>query len=222
MSDFIQLNVCGAFFEIGRNLILRHPNDFLTKLISPENAALAQKDQQGRYRIQRNPALFPFILSVYLTDQIVFPKLVSKDDFLDELDFFGIDIPPMARMPSPKEIIDYGLISDSHELIKAEKHYARHPVDFIVEANSLVENIEAALKSGKRFAYGHMTSSLIDHYNRCFNFKSVEPVKIKTSYPGIPIEHRPTCIITFEGYDRQCTGGIEATTDSRGGVKVTF
>lgn len=87
--EVVRLNIGGARHQIAKTTILQYPETFLARLINPENY-LAQKDQEGYYFIDRNPKLSAFVLDFYRTGRIIYPTIVSKEDFEEELKFWNL------------------------------------------------------------------------------------------------------------------------------------
>jgi hypothetical protein len=89
MTETITFNVGGHKYEVSKNLFeLNHPNSMLAKSASDQ----WHEDPETEIFIERDGALFAFVLS-YIRDQKVnLPLTVSKKALLDELAYYGIDV----------------------------------------------------------------------------------------------------------------------------------
>lgn len=102
--NIVRFNVGGSYHQVVRATVNKYPETFLATLISERNSATAVKDETGAYFVDRNPQLFPFVLDFYRTDKVVFPTIVSKEDFVAELKFWKI---PVELEYSLAEMVNY-------------------------------------------------------------------------------------------------------------------
>lgn len=89
----VKFNIGGRIFETYKDTILKYPETLLGRtLINNTNENWGKTEDNNKiYFFDRNPDLFSFILDYYRTNQIIYPKIISKEDFQKELDYWCID-----------------------------------------------------------------------------------------------------------------------------------
>mmetsp|Transcript_42298 Transcript_42298/g.49437 ORF Transcript_42298/g.49437 Transcript_42298/m.49437 type:complete len:218 (+) Transcript_42298:204-857(+) len=80
-------NVGGKKFEISRKLLSQNPNTMLSR--SAE--ARSQIDPNAEIFIENNGERFQFCLDYLRSGRVSIPYTVSKEDLLNDLDFYGIE-----------------------------------------------------------------------------------------------------------------------------------
>mmetsp|Transcript_27861 Transcript_27861/g.34396 ORF Transcript_27861/g.34396 Transcript_27861/m.34396 type:complete len:279 (-) Transcript_27861:200-1036(-) len=87
-SNTVNFNVGGKKYQVSRSLLEMHDDTMLTRSASDQ----WQKEPESEIFIERDGALFRFVLK-YLRDGKVFlPLTVAKNDLINELDYYGVDI----------------------------------------------------------------------------------------------------------------------------------
>lgn len=88
-DTIISFLVGGQKFSIQREALNNYPESMLTRMVS--NTGMKKSiSTDGSFIIDRNPVVFPFILDTYRKQRIIYPLIISKDDFNEELDYFGL------------------------------------------------------------------------------------------------------------------------------------
>ena len=223
MSERIKLNIGGSYHEITKSTLMTYPNTLLATMLTEHNSSLAKKDEDGRYFFDRNPLLFPFVLDFYRAGKVVFPKLVGKDDFVEELRFWGIDVELTIeeKMPTLNDIVNYAFLPYTVKMLEGQdtvNMMMKNPKNFMLHAEKLLVNIETALKKGQRIAYAIFPLLFDAEITRCFNFKTFSYIYANTAeYPNNDM------IVTFEGSNDKYTSNQSAYNGGKPtGVKVTF
>jgi len=86
----VRLNVGGNRYELSRDLLMEDEKTMLAKLVS--DTWLKNKDDPDlEVFIDRDGETFRHVLQYLRHKQITLPKEVSKDSFLKELDYYGIN-----------------------------------------------------------------------------------------------------------------------------------
>lgn len=85
MDKVVSFNVGGRLFSIRKDYIDNHKETLLYTITTNKESL---KDNNGAFFIDRNPDMFSFILEFYRKDRIIYPTIVSEEDFDEELDFF--------------------------------------------------------------------------------------------------------------------------------------
>jgi len=85
--DTVIFNVGGKKFEISRKLLSKNPNTMLSR--SAE--ARSQIDSNAEIFIENNGERFQFCLDYLRSGRVSIPYTVSKEDLLNDLDFYGIE-----------------------------------------------------------------------------------------------------------------------------------
>lgn len=80
-----------------------YPDTLLAKMLMRN--VDSTKDKDGNFYFDRNGDLFNFVLDFYRIGKIVYPSLVTKGDFHQELEFWGIDFPVLNK-PDLRDVID--------------------------------------------------------------------------------------------------------------------
>jgi hypothetical protein len=94
MDSKITLNIGGALFCTTLGTITSETRSFFSAMFSDQFNT--QPDRDGQYFIDRNPTLFPYIIS-YLRNPTMEPNLkkLERDDlmreFVDEIEFYQIN-----------------------------------------------------------------------------------------------------------------------------------
>jgi hypothetical protein len=89
MTETITFNVGGHKYEVSKNLFeLNYPNSMLAKSASDQ----WHEDPESEIFIERDGALFAFVLSYIRDQKVSLPLTVSKKALLDELAYYGIDV----------------------------------------------------------------------------------------------------------------------------------
>lgn len=88
-SKTVKLNVGGKHFEVSRNLIVKDDTDtMLSRLVSDTWL----EDPEKEIFIDRDGDIFSYILNYLRQGEIMIPETMSMDQFLKDLDFYGITI----------------------------------------------------------------------------------------------------------------------------------
>lgn len=92
MDKIVSFNVGGRIFSVRKEFIDKYPTTFLYILVNNKEALKIpfENGTMTAFFIDRNPDLFSFILEYYRKGKIVYPRIVNKEDFDEELDFYLI------------------------------------------------------------------------------------------------------------------------------------
>lgn len=104
-EKMIRLNVGGRSFATTLTTLQKYPDTFLARSLATDNKIPLLRDETGAYFIDRNGELFAYVLDYYRIDRVVYPTLISREDFNRELDFWGIT-PEPTPAPAPRRIED--------------------------------------------------------------------------------------------------------------------
>jgi hypothetical protein len=141
--DLIRLDVGGLKHKVYKDTLLKFPDTFLGRLIADVNSPLAKKNKHGYYFIDRNPVLFAFVLDFYRTGRIVYPTIVEKKDFQEELKFWGLYIedPPSKSLLHINDIVDFSKLCSIFE-----KYKVHHNINEIWRAEILFSRMSASIE----------------------------------------------------------------------------
>lgn len=101
-SSKITYNIGGKIFTTFRATITKYPDTTLARALANPN--MNKPDEKGNYFWDRNGTLFEYILDYYRTGKIVYPKLISEEDFHRELEYWGLPVPDLKLRF--KDIVD--------------------------------------------------------------------------------------------------------------------
>lgn len=175
--DIVKLNVGGRVHQTTISTINKFPDTLLGKLLDKSNESIAKKDQDGCFFFDRNPDLFSFVLDFYRTGEIVYPTYVTKDDFLNEVKFWGIDV-TNEEFPTIDEIVNWNSLFIDLEW---EKKNGTYYSKTITDIYRLIDEIKQCVKNGKRrgcVAFAHENEDLFES----FNMKKIEKINARVDY----------------------------------------
>ena len=86
-QEIVKFNVGGHRYEVSRSLLSLHPNTMIAKSASEQ----WQNDPQKEVFIDRDGAIFSFVLSYLRDGKVALPTTVRKVTLMDELDYYGVD-----------------------------------------------------------------------------------------------------------------------------------
>lgn len=173
----VSLNVGGARHQVVISTLQKYPETMLAKLINPANSALAVKSDDGSYFFDRNPTLFPFVLDFYRTGRIVFPTIISQEDFLLELQFWGIDAIAETKLKTPQEIIDYGALQATLIFYIGNAAYTE-------TTSRIIDQIYSDLEKDKRTSSWTYFPYSVGHFLRFFRVSNLKVTKMKFDVVG--------------------------------------
>lgn len=170
----VTLNVGGRTFVTYLETLKAYPTTMLGTMFSGRNVSLAKPEADGSYFFDRNGDLFSFILDYYRAGKVVYPTIVSKKDFDEELTFWGIIIPESA--PAVSEIVDLDAILLYSMKAQHSGHEGRQNACLLL--CRLAEAIRRSLKRGRRYCWLTHNIDTKDpvtkHLTNFFNLKKYE------------------------------------------------
>ena len=98
----IELNVGGRIHITTKSTLSKYPETLLGKLAIGDLEGFSKDNFYDR-----NPDLFSYVLDFYRTGKVVYPTIVSKEDFHDELSYWGIEIQKEKEKPPIEAIVDF-------------------------------------------------------------------------------------------------------------------
>jgi len=87
-ADTVKFNVGGTVFEVARSTIQTFPHALLAKMI--DGPFQSGKDGGGAYFVDRNPQMFNIILDVHRDNKVYESPMVTSDQVVAELQFYGL------------------------------------------------------------------------------------------------------------------------------------
>ncbi len=143
MTKLIKLNVGGGRFTTSHATLNKYPDSIFADMITD---SWEQKDEKGRYFIDRDSGMFKHVLHYMRTDEI--PDDVSPIKFHKELEYYGIVIEGIEQ-----EIVEIGT--------KFCKCYYRNGVskDCKIFRHTSFFKLQELLEKGWKIHYSHGISS---------------------------------------------------------------
>ncbi len=86
-TETIKFNVGGQCYEISRSLLDQHPHSMITKSASEKWL----EDPETEIFLERDGTTFRYVLSYMRDGRVTVPPSEPKDNFIRELEYFGID-----------------------------------------------------------------------------------------------------------------------------------
>lgn len=174
--DRIKLNIGGRIHITTLSTINKYPNTLLGKLTSKENSKIAKKDEDGSYFFDRNPDLFCYVLDFYRTGNIIYPTNVSKQDFLNELKFWGIDV-KNEEFPTLEEIVNFNMLFVEMALWKGNSR-------MVTSLGFITESIDDAIKEKKRSILVPFCHNNVKELKFIFSFTKIEEILLPAKKNG--------------------------------------
>lgn len=168
--DKIKLNIGGRIHLTTFQSLNKYPDTLLGRIVSKENEKLIKQEEDGSYFFDRNPDLFSYVLDFYRTGTIIYPTFVSKQDFLNEMKFWGIDV-TKEEYPTVDEIINFNILFIKLNHYSLTNRYVIIAFAFIAEAIYKHIHNKTAIGILTPFQHDH-----IDSLKACFNFKEVKEI----------------------------------------------
>lgn len=161
-TSIIKLNVGGVYYTTTRTTLTMYKDSMLARMFSEDNISLCQKDEDGRYFIDRNGKIFEYVLD-YLRDGDIPSDKSLYCQLLREANFFLLD-----------------------DLIKKLEFNKSSDISFVDNLNDLIiENIES---NDTIMHYANQILSELDTYI-IMGFSKIEWIFTNKSYPfGLHIE----------------------------------
>ena len=167
-TKFVHLNVGGQRFMIKLRTIQAFPETLLAKVIQFDHE-MFDKDETGAYFFDRNPVLFSSILDYYRTGKIIYPTMVSEEDFEIELGYWQLPIP--KRELKIENVVNMDMLKVYVSLLETTKD---------VKSAGLILRIMNSINKGlsERSGYAFIHSDTTIDCSKLFNFKTLEFVKV--------------------------------------------
>ncbi|KAJ8027101.1 BTB/POZ domain-containing protein KCTD6 [Holothuria leucospilota] len=90
-QGYVRLDVGGNFYTTSLSTLTRYPNSMLYNMFTQDNIPLAQ-DKDGRYIIDRDGAVFRYILNFLRGGNLNLPPgFTEYDQLQEEVDFYQLD-----------------------------------------------------------------------------------------------------------------------------------
>ncbi len=92
LPEVIKFNIGGQRYEVSLYLLQQHPNSILTKSVSEQFQSDHLDISKAETFIERDGTMFRFILAYLRDGKVTLPITESKEAFMMELAYYGIEI----------------------------------------------------------------------------------------------------------------------------------